>query len=167
MVPVVAAVLLNDKAPPLAGSDAVDPPQRSVRCAALQWAMANARAEKVAAPAELAAAFRYALMFRLEDLERSKDTTSERAKALLQLGYPLHVARLELTGSVRVRYTRDEQGRITEAQVVRRKLSAPGLEGQRPVFFETALDAASIAKARALPPGPPGAGSVEFVWKLE
>lgn len=167
MVPVVAAVLLSDKAVPLAGSDTTDPPGRNVRCAALQWALANARVEGVATPAELSAAFRHALIFRAEDLERPKDPPSDRAKALLELGYPLNMAWRELTGSVQVRVVRDDAGRTTEARVVARKLTAPGLEGRRPVFFETALDAASIAKARALPVGPPGARTIEFVWKLE
>lgn len=167
MVPVVAAVLLRDKAAPLAGSDTTDPPGRNVRCAALQWALANARVEGVATPAELSAAFRHALIFRAEDLERPKDSPDDRAKALLELGYPLNMAWRELTGSVQVRVVRDDAGRTIEARVVARKLTASGLEGRRPVFFETALDAASIAKARALPVGPPGARTIDFVWKLE
>jgi hypothetical protein len=151
----------------LGGSDTDAPAQRNLRCAGLQWALANARAERAAAPAELAAAFQHALIFRAEDLDRQADTSGEQAKALAALGYPLHVARREVTGAVQVRLVRNEQGAVTEARVVGRKLTAPGLQDRRPVFVETALDAASLAKARALPAGTPGVVTVEFVWKLE
>lgn len=167
MVPVVAHQLLRDKAPPLAGSDVEGPPERNVRCAALQWAQANARAERAAASADLDRAFRYALMFRAEDVPRPIDTQSEPAKANIELGYPPHAARWDLTGSVEVRIVRDAAGRVTETSVVARNLTAPGLEGRRPAFFETVFDAASIAKARALPASGAGSHNVKFVWKLE
>lgn len=167
MVPVVAAQLLRDNARPLAGSDTEDPPERGVRCAALQWAQANARAERAAVLADLAAAFRYALMFRAEDVPQPIDPLSEHAKANVEIGYPPRAARWELTGAVEVRVVRDAAGRITETSVVARKLTAPGLEGRRPVFLETVLDAASITRARALPARGPGPSNVEFVWKLE
>jgi hypothetical protein len=165
MVPAVAAALTSDNARPLVGSDSDNPAPRNIRCAALQWAVSNARAERAADPAQLATSFRFALMPKAEDLARIKDQTDPDTKALVEQGYPLHVARREVTGTVRVRLVRDDAGRIIESRVVARTITAPGLVGQRPVFFETALDAPSIVKARALAGG--GARTVEFVWRLE
>jgi hypothetical protein len=168
MVPVVAATLLADKAPPLAGSDTEAPPHRAVRCAALQWALANARAERRAAPEVLDNAFRHGRVQRLEDLPRPPEqTSSPQADALREMGYPPHVARRELTGLVRVEIVRDGTGRVAEARVVRRQLGAPGLQGRRPVAFETALDEASLVKARALRGTAAGTSTVDLVWKLE
>jgi hypothetical protein len=167
MVPVVAATLLRDDAPPLAGSDSVPPPHRGARCAGLQWALANARLQRVAAPAELDNAHRHAFVPRLEDGARVTDGKGPQALALIERGWPLHVARHQIVGPVQVQLRWDAQGRVLEAQVVSRKLSGPGLEGRRPVAFETALDDASLALARNVPANGRSTAIIELVWKLE
>lgn len=83
--------------------------------------------------------------------------SSEPAADLTEASYPPKARRRELSGTVEVLVARDETGRITGTRVVARDLSAPGLRGRRPVFFETTLDAASITRARALPVQGPGA----------
>lgn len=166
MVPVVAHQLLRDEALALAGTDAGPPPHRAVRCAGLQWALANARAERVAEPAVLDNAFRHALMPRVQDLPRATDDTSPNAQALLAQGWPLHVARREVTGPVQVRVQWDAQGRVVGAEVISRRLTAPGLAGRRPAAFETALDDASLAKARTLAADGRSSATIEMVWKL-
>lgn len=169
MVPVVAYTLLRDDAAPLAGSEAKPPPERGVRCAALQWALANAEAEKAAEPAVLWAAFRTALVERAEDwagrtLRRSPDW---KPADLAAGDYPRVAQRLEITGATRLRITRDAQGRVTEAVVVDRRLTGRGFGGTRPLFVETLLDEASLARVPLLPPGSPGVGEVELVWRLQ
>ena len=166
MVPVVAATLLKDQATPLNGNAWVDPPERNVRCAALQWALANARAERAATPADLEVAFRHALISRAEDEPWAKSAADERDVDVNETSYPRKARRRDLTGTVTVQVTRDDAGRITDTRVVSRDLRAPGLEGRRPVFFETMLDAASLARARALPAQGSGERKVNFVWAL-
>jgi hypothetical protein len=167
MVPVVAFTLLKDKAPPLAGSSLVAPPGRDIRCAGLQWALANARAESAADNAELNVAFRYALMFRAEDTTRRASQQGAAASDAYAIDYPAHIRRLGVTGKVQVQVVRDAADRITEARVLSRELSAPGLQDRRPVFIETALDEPSITRARAMPSQGPGARTVAFNWKLQ
>jgi hypothetical protein len=85
-------------------------------------------------------------------------------------GYPFTAVRYGVEGQTRVRLTVDAQGRVVEAHVVERQLAVPGLEGLRPIAFETEFDATSLARARATRwdgPVVPGTRSVEFSWKLE
>ena len=105
MVPVVAFTLLKDKAAPLAGSSLVAPPPRNARCAALQWALANARAESAADQAELGVAFRYAMMFRAEDMPRPPTQQAVAASDADAADYPAHIRRLGVTGKVQVLVT--------------------------------------------------------------
>lgn len=169
MVPVVAYGLLQETAGPLAGSEAKPPPERAVRCAALQWALANAEAEKAAEPAVLWSAFRTAGVERAEDWAgRALSRSPDWKPADLPAGdYPRVAQRLEVTGRTRLRLTRDAQGRVTEAVVVDRRPVVRGLAGVRPLFVETLLDEASLARVPLIPPGPPGVTDVELVWTLQ
>ena len=84
--------------------------------------------------------------------------------------YPAFARLWELQGSVAVELTLDAQGGVREARVVERRLTVPGIRGQRAVAFETLLDAPSLARARAMKHAPPtsaGPSRLRFRWSLE
>lgn len=83
--------------------------------------------------------------------------------------YPVAARYFQVEGVVVVRLTLDGQNRVQEAEVVRRRLRAPGLGGQRPAAFEPLLDEASVVRARALPMGGGGGvqREVEITWRLQ
>jgi hypothetical protein len=168
MVPAVAQKLLVEEPRPLAGSEAKAPPARNFRCAALQWALANAREERAAEPAVLWSAFRHALIERAEDAAGYRwRQSNDWVPAKIEDGeYPRVAQRLEVTGTVRVEVRFDAAGKVVAAKVVGRKLGAPGLSGVRPLFVETTLDEGSLMRARGLKNEGAGTRIVEFVWKL-
>ena len=79
----------------------------------------------------------------------------------------------EIEGTVRVEVEVDAQGSLLSARIKERSIKVPGLHGARPVAFETALDEASLARARLAWKRPPattteaGVKTLEFVWRLE
>jgi hypothetical protein len=69
--------------------------------------------------------------------------------------YPSLARSLVVEGSVTVKITRQADGKLLRTEIIRRDLKTPGPKDQRPLFYETLLDEASLAKATALPPGQP------------
>ena len=61
--------------------------------------------------------------------------------------YPPLAGIYEVQGSVVLQLKIDAEGQFKGATVVDRKLSVPGLQGARPLAFETSLDEATIALA--------------------
>jgi hypothetical protein len=158
MTPVVATTLLKEGTPWRALT------QRN-GCAALQWWL---RSELATAAGKRDAAlltWRYAMM-PAADLWFPE--TASEAKKAKESEYPTFARRWQVEGRITVEVGPDRDGTASASRIVARDVTIPGIRGNRPVAFETALDHASLARADALGNAAHAAGRrVEFAWKLQ
>jgi hypothetical protein len=156
MTPLVATVLLKDGAH-----------WRSInerdRCAVLQWWLRGAHDAAGAARADRLLAWRYATMPSAELWFGGAQAAKEGSQA----EYPDFARRWLVEGSIAVEIRAAGSGSKGSERIVARRVSVPGIRGQRAVAFETALDDASLARAAALDRSTEPARRVEFVWKLQ
>lgn len=82
--------------------------------------------------------------------------------------YPRLARAFEITGAVDVQVKVGAEGKAVDPRVEGRRVLVPGLQGQRPIAFETVFDDATIARARMTRiEGVEGATkTVEFQWML-
>lgn len=149
MVPALANMLVRDPAQsPLADA--------ATRCETVRWWLQRQGDE----PAALDLA-RLALLPQppAPQVDRQRDDS----------GYPLVAARYGVQGRTTVTMQVDADGRVRDARVSDRALTVPGLQGQRPIAFETVFDALSLSRAAAMRIDDRRGQThrVEFVWKLE
>jgi hypothetical protein len=136
----------------------------AAECALRQWAL---RSRAPGSASDRSAAlndWRYALLIDLGAFH-----PGPKAPPAVGGGYPRLAAQYGLEGAVTVEVAFDAEGRATRSRIVERKLLLPGLEGTRPVAFETVFDEASheAARRRARPVPGKSAVQVELKWQLE
>jgi len=83
-------------------------------------------------------------------------------------GYPVAAMRHGVEGVLQV-HARLAGGRLQNPVVASRRITVPGLEGERPIAFETIFDEPTLARARQARQEGPDADrvTVEFVWRLQ
>ena len=124
---------------------------RDLDCAWRQWLMQlDLLQQPGGIPAEQWLAYRFSVA---PVAQAWSGWPEERAD--LSKEYPTLAQRYGVEGDVTVEVALDAQGRQLERAVVKRAVVVPGIRGQRPVAFETLLDAASLLRARALPSARP------------
>lgn len=158
--PVLASVLLGDR-------NTNEQLGWDLRCGLQQWwlRVSLARGSTPAAALSgfrygtlLTASYRFGNVFEIED----GDTPPAGKSATPQ--YPKMAQRFALVGSTVVTRTFDKAGNPAQASVSARDIAVPGIRGVRPVPFEDAFDALSIAYG--LQPVNPGKPVFKMVWDL-
>ncbi len=118
---------------------------RWLSCMQAAW---RARAQQPAGTPpsdELRLALRYAL---LRSAEYSVPLPDEPVPPPQAHEYPTLARRHAVTGDVVVEVRVDAQDRLQAARVVERRITVEGIRDQRPIAFETLLDAPALAQAR-------------------
>lgn len=153
MSPVLAAGLLHE-------ADWFPGARDRWRCETFRWLLVTNLTRQPEAAAEALQVFRHA-MRRVPALPAAPAGATQ--------DYPRVARMFGVEGTVTVEWG-VASGRQPEPRIRRRQLSVPGLEGTRPAAFESVLDEASLARARAAPLPAGQAGTprvVDFVWKLQ
>jgi hypothetical protein len=166
MPPVVAWNLLRDELKP----EALYGP---VRCAMQQWWLNVGVSQRGATAGQALTTFRYGtLPLAAWMLPPPPKEAAEPAPD----AYPALARRWEVEGSVTVRMQLDAEGRVREARVAARRITVPGVRGERPVLFETLLDPPSLARTRGMKHSAPrpedlssgrATRNITFEWKLQ
>jgi hypothetical protein len=136
------------------------------RCALAAWWLRREAARPGARPAELLLTARYALS--LEVAAFPAPLTERPASAS---DYPALARRFGVEGSITVHgRVRTGAAGLEQPRVAERRITVPGIRGQRPVAFETLLDQASLARAAevvATQAAPGQETDVSFNWSLQ
>lgn len=166
MPPLLAWRTLNDMAETALQS------KESTRCVLRQWSLAMAERDSSGALSEAdSLALRYA-----DVTDANRWIHHVPAGTVQAIDYPALAREVGLEGLVTVLFRIDAQGKVQQAWIEKRVLSVPLIRGQRPVAFETLLDAASLARVRAGPHEPPkevtlkhglAVRRIEYDWKLQ
>lgn len=163
MPPVVATRLLNRL--PHKTYDAAG-------CAVEQWVLARALAAPSARRAEVFTAYRFETLPLGFDWIATEDADNAPADGSM----PRFARAYRIEGSVIAELTLDASGKVTAARIVTRRITVPGRGAMPPLAFDTALDAATIARAlkATFPPPDPARltggtmiGRQEYQWVVQ
>jgi len=134
--------------------------QETVSCPALQWWLQQAVRRPGADERALSDEYRY--------VTRPLPADPPNAKDQATANYPPAAADYGAEGKVKLQ-ARRSGGRMVDPVVVGRQITVPGLEGERPIAFETLFDAAALQRVRQVQQNEPDNDRVyfEFVWRLQ
>lgn len=148
-----------------------DKPDRWEQCARSQWWLQSQLAAGRTEPARALAIYRYSTMLDVSDFvpEAFKAEAQRPGAGDGKPAYPRAASFFQVQGLTQVAVSLDAEGHATRAEVIARKLSVPGVRGNRPVAFETLLDEAAVtyARQRNYPTGQARETSFEMMWNLD
>ena len=121
------------------------PLYRKDRCAVARWWLSMQPAGDASARRKVLDELRYTTMFGIADRDYSERDSA--AKPDLVASYPPLATRYHVEGLITLKLSIDAEGKLQRAEVLRRDIQVPGIRGNRPVAFETLLDAAAVARA--------------------
>ena len=140
------------------------------QCAKSQWWLGFQVADPQADRALALTVYRYATMRDVREFLPPAARTASAGR-LAQAGqpYPLEAAYFDVEGTTTVHVETDDSGKLVRSRVESRKLAVPGVRDNRPVAYETLLDAAAldVAAKRHYPDGKATRDSVEIAWHLK
>jgi hypothetical protein len=172
-------------------------PDRWEQCARSQWWLASQLAEDHADRAAALDRYRYATLYDAREfvpdrLRKQPTAPPPPPPPGTSPTYPPEAGYFQAEGTTTVRTERDAQGRFLKAEVVKRRITVPGVRDNPPLAYETLFDAASLdyaarqaasayAAHAATPANPsstpstpkekPGDGKqsylIELVWHLD
>jgi hypothetical protein len=146
--------------PVLAWSRLVRRKSDAITCSVRQWWLQHALLSPGAEGRSLAEAIRYDTL--------PLPTYESPPAGQPADGYPVAAMRHGVEGVLQV-HARLAGGRLQNPVVASRRITVPGLEGERPIAFETIFDEQTLARARQARQEGPDADrvTVEFVWRLQ
>ncbi len=140
------------------------------QCAKSQWWLASQLASGKADRTLALAVYRYTTML---DVREFVPDSAMKPPASLSAGgngpYPPTAAYFNVEGTTTVQAETDDHGKLLKAQVVSRKITVSGVRENRPVAFESLLDAATldVAAKRHYPDGKATSDRFDIAWHLE